>query len=163
MAKKTKSWKEKLEDSKGLPKIEKINSKLAGRWKTKVNDTLVIPAPLEVDAIMKKVPKGKLITINDIRAMLARKHKAAICCPLTTGIFARIAAEAAVEAEKNGEKNVTPYWRTLKAKGVINEKYPGGIMLQKKLLEKEGHKVMQKGKKFVVVDFEQNIADYTSW
>jgi alkylated DNA nucleotide flippase Atl1 len=144
-----------LADNKGLPKVEKITPKMAGRWGTKVGDTVVIPAPIEVDEIMKKVPKGKLITINEIRRALARKHNATIGCPITTGIFARIAAEAAAEMAAEGEKNITPYWRTLKAGGVINEKYPGGVEAQKKLLEKEGHKVIQKGKKLVVVDFEK--------
>jgi len=158
MAKKSRSWQEKLADSKGLPKVEQITPKMAGRWKTKVGDTIVIPAPIEVDEIMKKVPQGKLITINDIRAALARKHSATIGCPMTTGIFARIAAEAAAEALAEGKKDVTPYWRILKADGVINEKYPGGVEAQKKLLEKEGHKVIQQGKKYVVTDFEKYLA-----
>jgi len=86
---------------------------------------------------------------------VAKKHKATIGCPITCGIFARIAAGAADEDAKEGKKNITPYWRTLKAGGEINEKYLGGIEGQKKLLEKEGHKVIQKGKKWVVVDFEK--------
>ena len=74
---------------------------------------------------------------------------------MTTGIFAWIAAHAAEEAAKEGKKNITPYWRTLKTGGVINQKYPGGAEAQKKLLEKEGHKVIQKGKRYVAVDFEK--------
>jgi len=158
MPKKRKSWQEKLLDSKGLPKVEKIIPQMAGRWGTKVGDTVVIPAPIEVDEIMKKVPKGKLIIINEIRTALAEKHGATIGCPVTTGIFARIAAEASAELASQGKKNITPYWRTLKAGGVINEKYPGGVEGQKKLLENEGHKVIQKGKKYVVVDFEKYLA-----
>jgi len=159
MPKKRKFWQEKLTDSNGLPKVEKITPKMAGRWRTKLGDTVVIPAPIEVDEIMKKVPKGKLITINQIRAALAQRHSATIGCPITTGIFARIAAEASVEAASEGKKNTTPYWRTLKAGGVINEKYPGGVEGQKRLLEKEGHKVIQKGKKCVVVDFEKYLVE----
>ncbi|MBP7223129.1 MAG: MGMT family protein [Sedimentibacter sp.] len=155
MAKKSKSWQEKLADSKGLPKVEQITPKMAGRWGTKVGDTVVIPAPIEVDEIMRKVAKGKLITINDIRTTLARNHSATIGCPITTGIFARIAAEAAAEAVAEGKKDITPYWRTLKAGGEINEKYPGGVEAQRKLLEEEGHKVIQKGKKYLVVDYEK--------
>ncbi len=151
MAKKN-SWCEKLADSKGLPKIEKITEKMSKRWGT---GTLVIPAPMEVDEVMRNVPGGKLVTINDIRAVLAKKHKATIGCPITTGIFAWIAANAAEERKRKGEKNVTPYWRTLKVGGVLNEKYPGGVEVQKKLLEKEGHKVVQKGKKYAVADYEK--------
>ena len=151
-SKKRKSWQEKLADSKGLPKVEKITDKMSTRWGT---GTVVIPAPKEVDKIMKKVPESKLITINEIRAILAQKHGATIGCPITTGIFAWIAAHAAEEAKVEGKKNITPYWRTLKTGGVINEKYPGGVETQRKLLEKEGHKVIQKGKKYIVADIEK--------
>jgi len=150
-----KSWQEKLADSKDLPKVEKITPKMSQRWG---KGTVVIPAPKEVDEIMKKVTKGKLITINQVRATLAKRHKATIGCPMTTGIFAWIAANAAEEQAKEGKKNITPYWRTLKTGGVINEKYPGGIEAQKRLLEKEGHKILQKGKKYVVADFEKHLA-----
>jgi len=152
---KRKDWTEKLKDSKGLPKVEKITEKMSKRWGT---GTLVIPAPMEVDEVMKKVPEGKLITINEIRAALAKKHGTTICCPITTGIFAWIAANAAEEKREQGEKYITPYWRTLKTGGVLNEKYPGGVQAQMKLLEKEGHKVIQKGKKLVVVDYERSLA-----
>ena len=151
---KQKSWSEKLKDSKGLPRVEEISGKMKEKWG---KGTMVIPAPMEVDEIMRKVPKGKLITINEIREALAKKHGTSICCPLTTGIFAWIAAHAAEEQRQKGEKDITPYWRILKTGGVINPKYPGGVEAQRKLLEKEGHKVVQKGKKFVVVDYEKSL------
>lgn len=153
---KRKSWSEKLRDSKDLPKVEKISQKMSKRWGT---GTVVIPAPMEVDEIMRRVSKGKLITINEIRAALARKHGATIGCPMTTGIFAWIAANAAEEQRQEGKKGITPYWRTLKAGGVINPKYPGGVEGQRSLLEKEGHKVVLKGKKHVVVDYEESLAE----
>jgi hypothetical protein len=148
--KKKKTWREKLADSKGLPKLGEIEGKMTTRWGT---GTMVIPAPREVDEIMKQVPKGKLITINEIRAGLAQKHKTNIACPITTGIFAWIAAHAAEEAAAEGATRITPYWRTLKSGGQLNEKYPGGIGQLKKRLEAEGHKVTQKGKRYLVVDF----------
>ena len=148
-----KSWKEKLEDSKGLPKVEKIEGKMSTRWGT---GTVVIPAPKEVDGIMKTVPKGKLITINEIRKELAKKHGATIGCPITTGIFAWVAAYAAEEDRAIGMKNITPYWRTLKTGGIVNEKYPGGVSHMKELLEAEGHRVVKKGKKnYVVENYEE--------
>jgi len=155
MPTKKKSWTEKLADSKGLPKVEKITDKMSKRWGT---GTVVIPAPREVNEIMRKVPEGKLVTINEIRAALAKKHKATIGCPITTGIFAWIAANAAEEQRQAGKKDIIPYWRTLKTGGGINAKYPGGVEAQKKLLEKEGHKVIQKGKKYVVADYEKALA-----
>lgn len=155
MAKTKKSWTEKLKDDKGLPKVEKITGKMTKRWG---KGTLLIPAPREVDEMMRKVPYGKLTTINEIRMALAKKHKATIGCPITTGIFAWIASHAAEEQREKGLKNITPYWRTLKTGGVLNEKYPGGAASQKKLLEKEGHKIMAKGKNFVVLNYENSLA-----
>jgi len=152
---KGKSWSEKLRDSKDLPRVEKITDEMSKRWGT---GTVVIPAPMEVNEMMRRVPQGKLITINEIRAALAKKHGATIGCPMTTGIFAWIAANVAEEQRETGEKGITPYWRTLKTGGVINPKYPGGVEVQKKLLEKEGHEVVQKGKKYVVVDFAESLA-----
>ena len=154
MPTKKKSWTEKLADSKDLPRVEEITEKMSKRWGT---GTVVIPAPIEVDAMMRKVPRGKLVTINEIRAALARKHGATIGCPMTTGIFAWVAANAADEQREEGVKDVTPYWRTLKTGGVINEKYPGGVERQRKLLEKEGHEVIQKGKKRVVANYEKSL------
>ena len=119
-----KSWREKLADSKGLPKVGEVRGKMSGRWGT---GRMVIPAPLEVDAVMKRVPKGRVVTINEVRATLAAEHKANFACPLTTGIFAWIAAHAAAEAEASGIKRITPYWRTLKNGGELNPKYPGGV------------------------------------
>ncbi|MDH5449543.1 MAG: MGMT family protein [Candidatus Bathyarchaeota archaeon] len=152
---KRKSWTEKLKNSKDLPKVEKITDKLSKRWGT---GTVVIPAPMEVNEMMRRVPEGKLITINEIRVALAKKHGATIGCPMTTGIFAWIAANAAEEQRQMGERDITPYWRTLKTGGVINPKYPGGAEAQKKLLQKEGHTVIHKGKKCVVTGYEKSLA-----
>ncbi len=153
MKKKT-SWQEKLADSKDLPRVEKIDERKSKRWGT---GTFAIPAPIEVNEIMGTVPKGKLITINEIRQILARKHNATIGCPITTGIFSWIAANAANEIEKEGKKDITPYWRTLKTGGILNEKYPGGIENLKRRLESEGHMIIRKGKSkhFMVKDFEK--------
>ena len=156
MVKKRKSWVEKLHDSRRLPKVEEITEKMSKRWGT---GTVVIPAPLEVDALMRKVPEGKLVTVNGLREALAKKHNASIGCPMTTGIFAWIAANAAEEQRQNGVEDVTPYWRTLKTGGVLNPKYPGGLEGLKKLLEAEGHKVVQKGKKHVVADYEKSLIE----
>lgn len=155
MPKKKNSWQEKLQDNKGYPKVVVIDGKMSKRWGT---GTVVIPAPLEVDAYMRQVPKGKLTTINEIRQALATKHNATIGCPITTGIFAWIAANAAEEQKLSGKKTTTPYWRTLKTRGLLNEKYPGGTQGQTILLEKEGHVIIQKGKNFFVRDYEKALA-----
>jgi len=151
-----KTWREKLADDKDLPRVVEITDRMSKRWGT---GTVVIPAPKEVDEIMRQVLKGKVITVSEIRAMLAKKHGASIGCPLTTGIFANIAARAAEEAAEEGKKDITPYWRTLKSKGELNEKYPGGVEAQAAHLREEGHTIeLSKGKKPPRVrDFEKSL------
>ena len=158
MLKTRKSWREKLADSKGLPKVAEITDKMSKRWGT---GTVCIPAPMEVDEIMRQVPEGKLITINQIRAMLAQKHGATIGCPITTGIFANIAARAADEAATEGKRDITPYWRTLKSIGELNEKYPTGAEAQAYHLREEGHTIEldKKGKPRRVKDFEKMLVE----
>ena len=158
MTKVPKTWREKLADDKGLPKVEEITDKMSKRWGM---GTFVIPAPREVDEVMKKVPEGKLITVSEIRVILAKKHGATIGCPLTTGIFAWVAAHAAAEAAAEGKKDITPYWRTLKSGGELNEKYPGGLEAQAAHLREEGHVIEPgKGKKPPRVrDFEKALVE----
>jgi hypothetical protein len=142
-----KTWTEKLADDKGLPKTGSIEGKMTTRWGT---GTMVVPAPREVDEFMKRVPKGRLITITELRTALATRHKVNVACPITTGIFAWIAANAAEET-----KGDNPYWRTLKSGGELNAKYPGGITALRRKLEAEGHKVIQKGQRYFVADYER--------
>lgn len=158
MAKTHKTWQEKLADSKDFPRVVEITDKMSERWGT---GTLVIPAPREVDEVMGKVPRGKLITINQIRQIVAQKHGATIGCPLTTGIFVNIAARAAEEAAAEGKKDITSYWRTLKSRGELNEKYPGGVEAQATHLKKEGHTIESgRGKKPPKVkDFERALVE----
>lgn len=152
------SWTDKLRDSKDLPRVERLSGPMATRYG---KGTMLIPAPLEVDQVMRRIPRGKLITLNEIRSHLAKQHKATVGCPITTGIFAWIAAYAAAEQAAAGKKRTTPYWRTLKLNGELNPKYPGGIEGLRKQLESEGHRVVQKRKKFVVENYEAALADLT--
>lgn len=153
MAKK-KSWREKLLDTKDLPKVVKLSENALKHWQAK---TMAIPSPIEVNEIMAAVPKGRLITIQEIRKIIAQRHHADIGCPLTCGIFSWIAAHAAEEDAAEGKKKITPYWRTLKTGGALNPKYPGGIERQKKLLESEGHNVTKKGVKALVERYKEKL------
>lgn len=154
MAKPRKSWREKLADDKGLPKVCEVKP---GKGVRAGKGRMVIAAPREVDALMRQVPKGRLVTINELRAALARKHKADFACPITTGIFSWIAAHAAAESEAEGKKRFTPFWRTLKTGGEVNPKYPGGVENLAKRLRAEGHMVVAKGKRLLVADYGKKI------
>lgn len=147
---KRKCWIEKLDDDKGLPKVVNIEGKITRKWG---EGTMVIPSPREVYEIMSRVPEGSVTTINEIRSYLSKKYKADLCCPITTGIFAWVSANASEELQSRGEGGI-PYWRTLRSDGLINDKYPGGAERQKTLLEKEGHKIIKRGKRYFVDGFE---------
>jgi hypothetical protein len=133
-----KSWKEKLHNQ-DHSKIIEIPARMAKRLGT---GTMLIPKPLDVDALIRKTRKGKLITVSEIRSRLARDNGTTITCPLTTGIFVRIVAEAAEEELHNGKKQVTPYWRVIRDDGSLNEKFPGGVKAQARRLKEEGHSVL---------------------
>lgn len=114
--------------------------------------------PLAYDELMKKIPHGKVVTAEKIREYLAEKNCADFTDPMTAGLFISIAAWASHQREED----ITPYWRTLKTDGELNAKYPGGIEAQKKMLEEEGHVIIQKGRKnirFFVKDYENVLFD----
>ena len=110
--------------------------------------------PLDYDRMMKTVPFGKLITVSQLRDYFARQGGADFTDPITAGIFVSIAAWASVQRTQDP----TPWWRTLKAHGELNPKYPGGIAAQREKLEAEGHTILVRGRKhlrYYVQDYEQ--------
>lgn len=158
MLKTRKSWREKLEKTVGLPKVVNIPKKMEKRLG---KGKLLVPKPLDVDALIRKVKRGKLVTQEQIREKLTKDFKVNVTCPITTGIFVRIAAEAAEEDLKNGKKQITPYWRVIKGDGHLNEKFPGGIKRQATHLEEEGYTIKAgKGKKPPkVINFERYLLE----
>src|ERR1051326_1821620 len=130
-------WRQKLERQQE-PKIVEIPARMQLRLG---KGRMVIPRPLDVDALIRRVPKGKLVTVLQLREEFARHSQVDVACPLCTGIFVRIAAEAAAEDRRAGKKIITPYWRVLSSEGRLNPKFPGGADSHKKLLASEGHKV----------------------
>ena len=145
-----------LHDNKDMPKFQTITDlksieKYGG-------DRMYFAPPIDYDKIMKQIPFGKVITVGKIREYFAKKNGADFTEPITAGIFVSIAAWASYQRE---EEN-TPYWRTLKADGELNEKYPGGIEAQREMLEREGHTIIQKGRKnikYYVKDYESVLFD----
>ena len=141
-----------LHKDAGMPKMQIITDE-ASIQKYGGNRMYFAP-PLAYDRIMKTIPYGKVVTVGEIRAYLARTNGADFTDHITAGIFVSIAAWASFQ--RTGDE--TPYWRTLKAGGELNPKYPGGIDAQKEKLEAEGHTIIQKGRKnirFYVKDYEK--------
>lgn len=152
---KVKDFNKRMNDSKDMPKLVVLDEEASKKWK---GEKMIIAPPIDYDALMKKVPEGKLITTDILRKTLAKKYNADITCPLTCGIFVNICAWASSQREED----ITPYWRTLKTNGELNEKYPGGIKEQKELLEKEGHTIITKGRKnikYFVNDYKKSLIE----
>ena len=143
-----------LNNNKDMPKIkiiddEKIIKKYGGK-------RMFFAPPIYYDNLMKKVPFGKLLTVGQMRCYLAKNNNADFTDTMTAGIFVNIVAWASYQRNSD----VTPYWRTIKSDGELNNKYPNGAEFQKKKLEEEGHAIIKKGKnniKYYVKDFEKNL------
>ena len=147
-----------LRDSKDMPKIQIITDRKS--IEKYGGDRMYFAPPMDYDAAMRRVPYGKLTTVGDIRAWFAEQSGADFTEPITAGIFVSIAAWASYQ---RGEDE-TPWWRTLKANGELNPKYPGGAEAQKLKLEAEGHTVIRKGRtkiNYVVKDYEKSLLKFT--
>ena len=147
-----------LRDSKDMPKMQIITDQKS--IEKYGGDRMYFAPPMDYDAAMRRVPYGKLTTVGEIRAFFAAQSGADFTEPITAGIFVSIAAWASFQ---RGEDE-TPWWRTLKANGELNPKYPGGAEAQKEKLEAEGHTVIRKGRtnsKYVVKDYEKALYTFT--
>src|SRR5438874_11584867 len=96
------SWRSKLEKQQER-RLVPVPPRMQKRCGT---GTMLIPRPLDVDAALRKTRAGQLITTAELRARLARQFGANTTCPLCTGIFVRIAAEAAEEDARAGRKQL---------------------------------------------------------
>ena len=143
-------WREKMERPQE-PKLVPVPPQMSRFGK----GMMLIPTPKLVDAVIRKVPRGKLITVGTIRKKLAAEHGADVTCPLTTGIFIRIAAEASEEARANGAKRTTPYWRVVRDNGELNPKFPGGVSRQTRYLRAEGFAFVRDRKQPIVKQFQE--------
>lgn len=143
-----------LRENKDMPKIQVVTDPATIE---KYGGTrMYFAPPMDYDRIMRQIPAGKLTTVGAIRAYFAEKNGADFTEPITAGIFVSIAAWASFQRQED----FTPYWRTLKAGGELNPKYPGGVEAQREKLEVEGHTVIKKGRKnfrYYVKDYEQSL------
>lgn len=131
-----KSWQEKLHlDRKA--EIELTTKKFAD---IPPGSTMLIATPLIVDQYIRQIPKGNFADIRQIRKDLAAEYHAQYTCPVTTGIFVRIAAEAAYEEYEKGKalSKITPFWRALSAKSPSAKKLSFGMDFLLKQQRKEG-------------------------
>lgn len=143
-----------LHKDTGMPKIQIVTDEATIRKYG--GSRMFFAPPAAYDQIMKTIPYGKLTTVGEIRDFLAKHNQADFTDPITAGIFISIAAWASFQRQSEE----TPYWRTLKAGGELNPKYPGGVEAQREKLETEGHTIVQRGRtniRYFVKDYEQTL------
>lgn len=141
-----------LQDSKDMPKFQIITDRKS--IEKYGGNRMYFAPPIDYDKVMKLIPYGKVTTVGEIRKYFAGLSGADFTDPITAGIFVSIVACASYQRSDN----ITPYWRTLKANGELNAKYPGGVDAQKEKLEAEGHTIIQKGRtniKYYVKDYKK--------
>jgi hypothetical protein len=151
-----KNWKLKMEKP-SAPEVVELPPNSPVAWG---RGTMVIVTPKIIDTLVNSVPKGRLITIGEMRKKFARDYDTGTTCPLTTGIFLRIVAEAAEVDRQEGKASVTPYWRVVRDTGEMIDKFPGGIEAHAEKLKAEDFEIVitgRKGNKLVVADLEAHL------
>lgn len=126
-------------DNPNLPRVVAIPPRMQKKCGT---GSMLLPCPRDVDAAIRGIRKGSVATVSRLREELAARYSTETACPLLTGMFVRIAAEAAEEEAAAGKTRITPYWRVVKDDGSLNPKFPGGAARQAERLRAEGHRVV---------------------
>lgn len=136
MASKKKSWVEKLNQPQEI-QIKRIEGKFAD---IPEGGLMLIATPKIVENYLREIPEGKSVDVKTIRQDLAAKFEAEYTCPLTTGIFLRIVAEAEYERYLAGTpiNEVAPFWRAIDKKSNLSKKLSFGYEFVQELREKEG-------------------------
>ena len=150
----SKDFNSMLHDGKDMPKVQIISD--ARSIEKYGGNRMYFAPPIDYDRAMRRVPFGRVTTVGAIREYFARQNGADFTEPITAGVFVSIAAWAS--AQRCADE--TPYWRTLKAGGELNEKYPGGVQAQREKLAAEGHEIVARGRaniRYYVKDYEKSL------
>lgn len=128
------TWSEKLSSSKVAQK-KILDKSVAGM---PAGALMYISTPQEIDRYINSIPYGNSKTIQQMRDDIAKNNQADCTCPLTTGIFLRIVAEAAFERMNQGDcESVTPFWRVIDRKASIVKKLSFDSSITQRMRDKE--------------------------
>lgn len=124
MAAKKKSWMDKMAHP-AMPEVKRIDVAYAG---APAGSKMLIPTPRLIDAYLRQIPPAQTVAPEVMRRDLAAEQSADFSCPLTSGIFLRIAAEAALEEMGSGRsaEEVAPFWRVVDPKSPLAGKLSCG-------------------------------------
>jgi len=81
----------------------------------KAGQRMLVGTPKMIDQYIQKIPAGEERSVSRLRNELARRNKCDATCPVSTAIFIRIVAEAALEKLAEGAEvsELTPFWRVI--------------------------------------------------
>jgi len=129
-----KSWVNKMEQDHSVVKV--LDKDFADM---KAGSIMYISNPRTIDSYIRSIPKGKSVDLKTMRKDLAIEHDAEVTCPITTGIFLRIVAEAANEQFQQGKSlnKITPIWRVINPNMTIATKLTFGTKLIAEQRKKE--------------------------
>ncbi|MCB0635770.1 MAG: hypothetical protein KDC54_04100 [Lewinella sp.] len=135
MAHKKKSWIEKR-DQPATYEVKVVDKDFAGM---KAGQLMLIATPRIIDDYVRQIPPGHLVDPKTMREDLALEYRAETTCPVTTGIFLRIVAEAAYEEYQQGKpkEEITPFWRAIAPKAKAADKLTFGKDLLLKMHAEE--------------------------
>jgi alkylated DNA nucleotide flippase Atl1 len=153
-----KSWCEELfNEEADLPRVEQIPEELEAMWG---KGTVVIPGPWEIEELVALIPEGKVVTVEELQTILARRHGTDTACPRSISAFTRLTSEAMEELASEGNSTIAPHWRVLRKHGELDSQFPGGIENQKTLLENEGHKIVPLNGHFYVEGYKKALFSF---
>ena len=129
-----KSWIDKMDQDHSVVKV--LDKDFADM---KAGSIMYISNPRTIEGYIRSIPKGKSVDLKTMRKDLAIEHDAEVTCPITTGIFLRIVAEAANEQFQQGKSlnKITPIWRVINPKMTITTKLTFGTKLIAEQRKKE--------------------------
>ena len=130
-----KTWLDKLNEHKES-KIKRIDIDFAD---ISAGSNMFIATPQLIDAYIQEIGIGKHIDLKTLRKDLAIEHNADATCPVTTGIFLRIVAEANYEKLQQGKsiEEITPFWRVIEPNSSLAKKLTFGQNFLLQQIEKE--------------------------
>lgn len=133
-----KTWTEKL----GAPMRHQVKPAPIDIAGMKKGEIMLIPSPQIIDAFIRKIPRGTSMDVRTLRLKLARRYKAEVTCPITTGFHLRTVAEAAYEAHQRGAgiDAITPFWRVLDADTPTTQRLACGASFVTRQRAREGLK-----------------------
>ena len=113
---------ERLNKAKS-PKVVILEKDFAG---IRAGSSMFVATPKIVDEFINKMPYGRFITMPELRADLAIEYDCDLTCPVSTAIFLRVVAEAALEHLEQGAKtaDITPFWRVVAPGDKVSARLP---------------------------------------